>query len=110
MTKASSSSAGNSLDRLWYRDAILYQVHLKSFFDANDDGYGDIAGLIEKLPYIRNLGVDCIWILPFFPSPLKDDGFDIADYREVNPIYGNLNDAVRLIEAAHKNGLRVITE
>ncbi|MCA9804505.1 MAG: alpha-amylase, partial [Cyanobacteria bacterium HKST-UBA02] len=106
MTKSQVSSS----NRLWYRDAIIYQVHPKSFFDANDDGYGDFAGLIEKLPYIRNLGVDCIWILPFFPSPLRDDGFDVADYTSVNPTYGHLNDAVRFIEEAHKHGLKVITE
>jgi len=106
MTKSQVSSS----NRLWYRDAIIYQVHPKSFYDANDDGYGDFAGLIEKLPYIRNLGVDCIWLLPFFPSPLRDDGFDVADYTSVNPTYGHLNDAVRFIEESHRHGLKVITE
>ncbi len=101
---------GHIEDNLWYKDAIIYQLHVKTFFDANDDGYGDFAGLIEKLDYVKNLGVDCIWLLPFFPSPLKDDGFDVADYQNVNPLYGTLNDAERFLQEARKRNLKVVTE
>lgn len=94
----------------WYKDAIIYQVHVKSFFDANSDGYGDFAGLIEKLGYIKNLGVTCIWLLPFYPSPLRDDGYDISDYTDVNALYGSMSEFRRFLELAHEAGLRVITE
>ena len=97
-------------DPLWYKDAVIYQVHLKSFFDSNNDGVGDFAGLIEKLDYIADLGVNTIWLLPFYPSPRRDDGYDIAEYRGVHPDYGNMADAKRFIAEAHKRGLRVITE
>lgn len=99
-----------SEDTHWYRDAVIYQLHVKSFFDANDDGIGDFAGLMEKLDYISELGVDTLWLLPFYPSPLRDDGYDIADYRDVNPSYGKLRDAKRFVREAHARGLRVITE
>lgn len=99
-----------NVDPLWYKDAIIYQLHVKTFFDANGDGYGDFRGLIEKLDYVKELGVDCIWILPFYPSPLKDDGFDVADYFSVNPIYGNLADAEEFLVEAKKRGLKVLTE
>ncbi len=97
-------------DPHWYRDAVIYQLHVKSFFDANDDGIGDFAGLLQKLDYIAELGVDTLWLLPFYPSPLRDDGYDIADYRSVNPSYGNMHDARRFVREAHARGLRVITE
>jgi len=97
-------------DPLWYKDAVIYQVHVKSFFDANDDGIGDFPGLIEKLDYIVSLGVNTIWILPFYPSPRRDDGYDIAEYTDVSPDYGTLEDAKRFISEAHQRGLRVITE
>lgn len=97
-------------DPLWYKDAVIYQLHLKSFFDANNDGIGDFAGLIEKLDYISQLGVNTIWLLPFYPSPRRDDGYDIADYRGVHPDYGSLSDVRKFIRAAHARGLRVITE
>ncbi|WP_370655663.1 maltose alpha-D-glucosyltransferase [Paracraurococcus lichenis] len=97
-------------DPLWYRDAVVYQLHVKSFFDANDDGIGDFAGLLQKLDYIAELGVDTLWLLPFYPSPLRDDGYDIADYRSVNPSYGTLQDARRFVREAHARGLKVITE
>src|SRR5579875_1024501 len=97
-------------DPLWYKDAVIYQLHVKSFFDGNNDGVGDFAGLIQKLDYIAELGVTAIWLLPFYPSPRRDDGYDIASYRGVHPEYGQLNDARRFIEAAHARGLRVITE
>ena len=97
-------------DPLWYKDAIIYQIHIKSFFDSNNDGVGDFPGLISKLDYIAALGVSAIWLLPFYPSPLLDDGYDIADYRGVNPDYGTLHDVKRFIQEAHKRGIRVITE
>lgn len=97
-------------DPLWYKDAVIYQLHVKSFFDANDDGVGDFAGLLAKLDYIVELGVNTIWLLPFYPSPRRDDGYDIADYRGVHPDYGSLADARLLVRAAHARGLRVITE
>lgn len=99
-----------SSDPLWYKDAIIYQVHLKSYFDANDDGVGDFEGLIQKLDYIAELGVNTLWLLPFYPSPRRDDGYDIAEYKSVHPDYGKLADAKRFIAEAHKRGLRVITE
>jgi maltose alpha-D-glucosyltransferase/alpha-amylase len=95
---------------LWFKEAIIYQLHIKTFSDANNDGIGDFQGLLSKLDYLKNLGVTAIWLLPFYPSPLKDDGYDIADYYTVNPSYGTLDDFKRLLEAAHDIGLRVITE
>lgn len=97
-------------DPLWFKDVIMYQVHVKTFYDSNGDGFGDFPGLIEKLDYIQDLGVNCIWILPFYPSPLRDDGYDIADYTSINPLYGDMKDARNFIDEAHKRGLRVITE
>lgn len=97
-------------DPQWYKDAVIYQVHVKSFFDANNDGIGDFQGLIDKLDYIADLGVNTLWLLPFYPSPRRDDGYDIAMYRGVHPDYGSLADARRFIAEAHKRGLRVITE
>jgi maltose alpha-D-glucosyltransferase/alpha-amylase len=97
-------------DPQWYKDAVIYQLHVKSFFDGNDDGIGDFPGLIAKLDYIAELGVTAIWLLPFYPSPRRDDGYDIADYRKVHPDYGTLADFRKLIAAAHKRGIRVITE
>jgi maltose alpha-D-glucosyltransferase/alpha-amylase len=97
-------------DPLWYKDAVIYQLHVKSFFDANGDGIGDFAGAIEKLDYIAELGVNTVWLLPFYPSPRRDDGYDIADYRGVHPDYGVLADVRRFIAEAHARGLRVVTE
>ncbi len=105
-----SHNARPHSDPLWYKDAVIYQLHVKSFFDANNDGEGDFAGLISKLNYIASLGVDTIWLLPFYPSPRRDDGYDIAEYRGVHEGYGTLADVRRLIRAAHRLGLRVITE
>ena len=95
---------------LWYKDAVIYQVHVKSFFDSNDDGIGDLPGLTAKLDYIAELGATAIWLLPFYPSPRRDDGYDISDYRAVHPEYGTIQDMRRFIAAAHARGLRVITE
>jgi maltose alpha-D-glucosyltransferase/alpha-amylase len=97
-------------DPLWYKDAIIYQCHVKSFFDSNNDGVGDFPGLIAKLDYIAELGVNTIWLLPFYPSPRLDDGYDISDYRAVHPEYGSIADFKRFIAAAHGRGIRVITE
>jgi maltose alpha-D-glucosyltransferase/alpha-amylase len=97
-------------DPLWYKDAIIYQLHVKSFFDGNNDGIGDFAGLISKLDYIRELGATAIWLLPFYSSPLLDDGYDISEYRKVNSDYGTMADVRRFIRAAHERGLRVIAE
>ncbi len=97
-------------DPLWYKDAIIYQLHIKAFFDSNDDGMGDFRGLTEKLDYIKDLGVNTIWLLPFYPSPLRDDGYDVADYRNVNPRYGTRADFQHFVREAHKRELRVITE
>ena len=95
---------------LWYKDAVIYQVHVKSFCDSTGDGYGDLQGLISKLDYIQRLGVTAIWVMPFFASPLQDDGYDIADYYAVNPNYGTVDDVRELVEEAHKRGLKIIME
>ncbi len=97
-------------DPLWYKDAVIYQLHVKSFFDSNNDGIGDFPGLISKLDYIADLGVNAIWLLPFYPSPRRDDGYDIADYRDVSPDYGTMDDFRRFVDEAHRRGIRVITE
>jgi len=97
-------------DPLWYKDAVIYQLHVKSFFDANNDGVGDFPGLLQKLDYIASLGVNAIWLLPFYPSPRRDDGYDIADYRGVHPDYGTLGDFKTFVREAHQRGLKVITE
>src|SRR5919197_1614517 len=95
---------------LWYKDAILYEVHVKAFYDSNADGVGDFRGLMEKLDYLQDLGISAIWLLPTFPSPLRDDGYDISDYFNVQPAYGSLQDFEDFVQAAHSRGLRVITE
>lgn len=97
-------------DPLWYKDAIIYQMHVKAFHDANGDGIGDFAGLIQRLDYIQDLGVNTIWLLPFYPSPQRDDGYDIADYCDVHPDYGTLDDFRVFVQEAHRRGLKVITE
>jgi len=104
------STALVDADPLWYKDAIVYQLHVKSFRDANADGFGDFKGLIEKLDYIQQLGVTCIWLLPFYPSPLRDDGYDIASYESINPTYGTIEDLKALLAESHARGIRVITE
>ncbi len=105
MKKLSSAT-----DPLWYKDAIIYEVHVRAFADSNGDGIGDFQGLISKLDYLLDLGVTCLWLLPFFPSPLKDDGYDIANYMEVNPSYGTIDDFRQLMEAAHARGMQVMIE
>lgn len=111
--KNASNSMDGAIDRSqpdWYRDAIIYQVHVKAFQDSDGDGMGDFAGLMRRLDYIQDLGVTAIWLLPFYPSPLRDDGYDIADYRSINPSYGTMRDFRAFVAEAHRRGLRVITE
>src|SRR5471032_2984978 len=95
---------------LWYKDAVIYQAHVRAFFDSNDDGIGDFAGLTRKLDYLQDLGINALWHLPFYPSPLRDDGYDIADYTDIQPAYGNLTDFKVFLREAHARGLRVISE
>ncbi len=102
--------AAPPLDPLWYKDAVIYQLHVRSFFDGNNDGVGDFGGLTAKLDYLQNLGVTALWLLPFYPSPLRDDGYDIADYRGVHPAYGTMAEFRRFVREAHRRGLKVITE
>jgi maltose alpha-D-glucosyltransferase / alpha-amylase len=94
----------------WYRDAVVYEVHVRAFADSDGDGVGDLTGLTQKLDYLQDLGVTALWLLPFYPSPLRDDGYDISDYRGINPVYGTLRQFRRLLDEAHRRGLRVITE
>ena len=94
----------------WYKDAVIYELHIKAFRDSNGDGIGDFGGLLEKLDYLQDLGVTAIWVLPFYPSPLRDDGYDIKDYYTINPSYGKLKDFKKFLKEAHKRGLKVITE
>ncbi len=98
------------MDGLWYKDAVIYEVHVRAFCDSNGDGVGDFVGLTQRLPYLADLGVTCLWLLPFYPSPLRDDGYDIADYTSINPIYGSLDDFERFVDEAHARNIRVLTE
>jgi maltose alpha-D-glucosyltransferase/alpha-amylase len=102
--------AGSAADPLWYKDAIIYEIHVRAFMDSNADGIGDFPGLLSKLDYLQDLGVTCIWLLPFFPSPLRDDGYDIANYVDVNPSYGTLDDFKQVLDAAHLRGMQVMIE
>ncbi len=103
-------SLGQGVDPLWYKDAIIYQLHVKAFFDGNDDGVGDFQGLTRKLDYLQDFGVTALWLLPFHPSPLRDDGYDVADYKSINPSYGRMADFKAFVREAHRRHLRVITE
>jgi maltose alpha-D-glucosyltransferase/alpha-amylase len=94
----------------WFKDAVIYEAHVRAFFDSNNDGIGDFPGLTSKLDYLQGLGINALWLLPFYPSPLRDDGYDIADYENVHPSYGTIQDFERFMEEAHKRGIRVITE
>jgi maltose alpha-D-glucosyltransferase/alpha-amylase len=101
---------GSAADPLWYKDAIIYEIHVRAFADSNNDGIGDFQGLISKLDYLQDLGVTCLWLLPFMPSPLRDDGYDIANYTDVNPSYGTLDDFKQFLDAAHKRNIQVMIE
>ncbi|HWB33220.1 MAG TPA: maltose alpha-D-glucosyltransferase [Acidobacteriaceae bacterium] len=102
--------AGSATDPLWYKDAVIYELHVRAFQDSNGDGIGDFPGLLSRLDYLQDLGVTCLWILPFFPSPLRDDGYDIANYTDVNPSYGTLDDFKLFLDAAHERGMQVMIE
>ena len=95
---------------LWYKDAVFYEVYVRAFYDSNSDGHGDLKGLTQKLDYVQELGVNCLWLLPIYPSPLKDDGYDISDYYGVHSTYGDLDDVKELLESAHARGIRVIMD
>ncbi|HOQ84364.1 MAG TPA: maltose alpha-D-glucosyltransferase, partial [Phycisphaerae bacterium] len=97
-------------EALWYKDAIIYQLHVKAFFDSDNSGIGDVAGLTTKLDYLQDLGVTALWLMPFYPSPLRDDGYDISDYTSVHPDYGTMRDFRRLVREAHRRNLKIITE
>lgn len=99
-----------SSDLLWYKDAVFYELHVRAFHDGNADGKGDLRGLTQKLDYLQTLGVDCVWLLPIYPSPLRDDGYDIADYYNIHPDYGTLEDFKALVQAVHARGMRLITD
>jgi maltose alpha-D-glucosyltransferase/alpha-amylase len=107
---AAAEEPAGAEDPLWYKDAVIYELHVKSFCDSNHDGVGDFRGLIQRMDYLKGLGVTCLWLLPFFPSPLKDDGYDIADYRSVHASYGTLDDFVAFVRAAHQRDLKVLIE
>lgn len=97
-------------DPHWYKDAVIYELHIKAFFDSDNNGVGDFAGLIQKLDYLQDLGVNTLWLLPFYPSPMRDDGYDIADYHDIHPEYGSMADFKRFMKEAHRRGFKVITE
>ena len=101
---------GSATDPLWYKDAIVYELHVRAFKDGNGDGVGDFSGLIQRLDYLQDLGVTCLWLLPFFPSPLKDDGYDISDYLRVHPMYGTIDDFRAFLSAAHDRDMQVMIE
>ena len=107
---ATPASPSVSLEPTWYKDVVIYEVSVRSFYDSNRDGIGDIPGLTSKLDYIQDLGVDCLWLLPFYASPLKDGGYDISNFRELHPDYGTIDDFRHFLEEAHRRGIRVITE
>jgi len=100
----------SATDPLWYKDAIIYELHVRAFADSNGDGIGDFPGLLARLDYLQDLGVTCIWLLPFFPSPLRDDGYDISNYVDVHPSYGTLNDFKSFLDAAHQRNMQVMIE
>ncbi|HUA18956.1 MAG TPA: maltose alpha-D-glucosyltransferase [Bryobacteraceae bacterium] len=102
--------AGSARNPLWYKDAVIYELHVKAFLDSNHDGIGDFPGLIQKLDYLQELGVTCLWLLPFFPSPLRDDGYDISDYLSIHPAYGTMQDFETFLAAAHERGMQVMVE
>ncbi len=103
-------AGGSASDPLWFKDAIIYELHVRAFFDSNNDGMGDFQGLTQRLDYLQDLGVTCLWLLPFFPSPLKDDGYDIADYLNIHPDYGTLEDFKAFLDAAHARDMQVMIE
>jgi len=99
-----------SKDNLWYKDAIIYELHVKTFFDSNQNGFGDFLGLTQKLDYLQDLGINCIWLLPFYKSPMKDDGYDIAYYEEIASEYGTMKDFQDFVKEAHRRGIKILIE
>ena len=97
-------------ERKWWRDAVTYQVYIRSFADANGDGKGDVEGIRSRLPYLKKLGIDAIWITPWYPSPQNDHGYDVANYMDIEPMYGTLEDAQRLIDETHQHGMKLIVD
>ncbi len=110
MIKSQKKSTNFIDDQLWFKDAVIYEVHVRAFYDSNNDGIGDFPGLVQKLDYLCDLGINTIWLLPFYPSPLRDDGYDIASWTEVHPSYGTLEEFKIFLHEAHERGLKVITE
>src|SRR6266436_4256746 len=106
------SEPGHWFERnpLWFKTAIFYEIHIRGFFDGNDDGSGDFRGLIEKLDYLQWLGVDCVWLLPMYQSPLRDGGYDISNFFALHPDYGTVDDFKEFVEQAHQRGIRVIAD
>src|SRR5690606_17595887 len=104
-----STETPTSAQPMWYRNAVIYQAHVRSFYDSDGNGIGDFRGVTQKLDYLQDLGISALWLLPFYPSPLRDDGYDIADYYAINPIYGMLDDFKDFLSEAHRRTLRVIT-
>src|SRR5450755_1829664 len=101
-------AVASAQDPLWFKDAIIYELHVRAFVDSNNDGIGDFQGLTQRLDYLQDLGVTCLWLLPFFPSPLRDDGYDISDYLNVHLDYGTLDDFRGFLEAAHERNMQVM--
>ena len=110
MNPLPSAQSGTDIDRDWWRGAVIYQIYPRSFQDSNGDGIGDLLGIVQRMPYVAALGVDAIWISPFFTSPMKDFGYDVSDYCDVDPMFGNLNDFDALIETAHYFGIKVMID
>ena len=108
LTKAAASSADQPAE--WWRGAVIYQIYPRSFADSNGDGVGDLPGILARLDHVASLGVDAVWLSPFYASPMKDFGYDVADYRAVDPIFGDLDDLDRILARAHDLGLKVITD
>src|ERR1041385_6574355 len=110
MPNSKTNTERSGTESFWYKSGVIYQVHVRAFYDADADGTGDFRGLTQKLDYIKDLGVTAIWLLPFYPSPLKDDGYDIANYCDVHPMYGTLGYFKTFLREPHDRGLRIITE
>src|SRR6478672_521349 len=110
MTPSPSTGARPVADPYWFKRSIFYEVLVRGFYDGNGDGNGDLRGLTEKLDYLEWLGIDCLWLLPFYDSPLKDGGYDISDFMSVHPDFGSTEDAATLIDEAHRRGIRVIAD